>query len=564
VIKAGVPAPISDPPGVVEARSMTAPLAGASLYRKLVALTGIRILVGTALLGATAWLSFSSGEEFIRAAQGLLYGIIAASYFGSLLSIYFLRSGRFLTQIAYGQIAGDIAAATGLVYLTGGAESIFTILYPLAIVNGAIGLSRRGANLAALISSASFLFLAVGGERGFLRQPGYLEHSAISTPRLALTLAANLSAFLFTAALAGYLADALVGARRQLQRAETELTALSALHESITRSISSGILTIDGAQRITFVNPAAEEISGRKLRDVRGKMVTEIFPDFAQALVRGLHGRGETVVAHADGTQRVVGFSLSPLVDAGTPSLPGFVTVFQDLTGLRRMEEAVRRSDRLAAVGQLAAGLAHEIRNPLASMSGSIELLAGAPNLDDKDRRLMQIVLRESERLEVLVRDFLSFARPEKTELVELHLSPLVREVLELFNPAAVSANLRLVHELDEHVSVRGDPGQLRQVLWNLLRNAVDAAPSGEVRVQVGLVPGFAREVQLAVHDTGSGISADDRAHIFEPFFTTKPQGSGLGLATVHRIIEAHQGRIELDSEPARGTTFTIFLPSAA
>jgi len=533
-----------------------------SLYRKLLALTGVRILVGTALLGATAWLTLSPGEEIVRSVEGLLYGIIASIYVGSLISIYFLRNGRYLKQIAYAQIAGDVASATGLVYLTGGAESIFTVLYPLAIVNGAIGLSRKGANIAAACSTLTFLLLAVGTERGFISQQAFLEHPSISTPRLLLTLAANLSAFLFTAALAGYLADALVGARRQLQRAETELTALSALHESITRSISSGILTIDGARRITFLNPAGEEISGRKVYEVRGKTVAEIFPDFAEALGRGLHGRGETALAHADGTQRVVGFSLSPLVDAGTPSLPGFVAVFQDLTGLRRMEETMRRTDRLAAVGQLAAGLAHEIRNPLASMSGSIELLASAPRLDEKDRRLMQIVLRESERLELLVRDFLSFARPKQTELKALVLAPLVEEVLEVFAPAASAARLTVVRELDPAAKVRGDESQLRQVLWNLLRNAADAASGGgEVRVRV---QSAGEEVHLEVRDTGVGISTEDRRRIFEPFFSTKERGSGLGLATVHRIIEAHAGRIELESESGRGSIFTVILPRAA
>ncbi len=551
MIRAGLPANQSEPPP-----------SASTLYQKLLALTGVRILVGTALLGATAWLTLTPGEEFVRSVEGLLYGIIASVYVGSLIAIFFLRSGRYLKQIAYAQIFGDIAAATGLVYLTGGAESIFTILYPIAIVNGAIGLSRRGAYIAASASAVTFLLLAIGGERGVFAQPAYLDHVAISTPRLLLTLGANLSAFLLTAALAGYLADALVGARRQLQRAETQLTALSVLHESITRSISSGIVTIDAAQRISYLNPAGEEISGRKLHEVLGKTVAEIFPDFVQHLGRGKHGRGETVLAHADGSTRVVGFSLSPLVDAKTPSLPGFVAVFQDLTVLRRMEEAVRRADRLAAVGQLAAGLAHEIRNPLASMSGSIELLAGAPNLGEKDRRLMQIVLRESERLEILVRDFLGFARPKQTDLQRVALAPLVHEVLEVFRPPGSNSALTLKREIDPQAAVRGDESQLRQVLWNLLRNAADAATSdGEVLVRVQRQ---GDEVHLEVKDNGVGISTEDRKRIFEPFFSTKERGSGLGLATVHRIIEAHGGRIDLESTPGRGSTFTVILPAAA
>ncbi len=551
------PAPVSNPPAVD------------TLHRKLLALTGARMLVGTALLGATAWLTLGSSEELLRGVEGLLYGIIASIYLGSLISIFFLRAGRYLKQIAYAQIAGDVAAATALVYLTGGAESIFTILYPLAIVNGAIGLSRRGAYIASGCSALAFLLLVVATEKGFISSPVYTEHPAIATPRLLLTLAANLSAFLLTAALAGYLADALVGARSQLrreeekrERAESELSALSALHQNITRSISSGILTIDGAQRITYLNPAGEEIAGRKLPEVQGRSLRELFPALARAVVEERQeGRGETVLERADGSHRVIGFSLAPLVDAGTPSLPGFVAVFQDLTGLRRMEEQMRRADRLAAVGQLAAGLAHEIRNPLASMSGSIELLAGNARLDDKDRRLMQIVLRESERLELLVRDFLNFARPKQTELARVTLAPLVEEVLQVFEGSAKHA-LSLSRELDGGAAVRGDEAQLRQVLWNLLRNAADAVSSGgEVKVGVLARDG---EVRLEVKDTGVGIGPEERARIFEPFFSTKERGSGLGLATVHRIIEAHGGRIELESEPGRGSTFSVILPAAA
>ena len=550
MIRAGLPANISEPPSP------------SNLYQKLLALTGVRILVGTALLGATAWLTLTPGEEFVRSVEGLLYGIIASVYVGSLIAIFFLRSGRYLKQIAYAQIFGDIASATGLVYLTGGAESIFTILYPLAIVNGAIGLSRRGAIIAALLSGIAFLLLVLGSQHGLFAQPAYLDRGSIPTSHLLLSLAANLSAFVLTAALAGYLADALVGARSQLKRAESELTALSALHESIVRSISSGILTIDGTQQITFINPAGEEISGRKLQEIRGRALRDCFPEFARALESGQLGRGETAFTHTDASQRVIGYSLAPLVDAGTPSLPGFVAVFQDLTNLRRMEEAVRRSDRLAAVGQLAAGLAHEIRNPLASMTGSIELLASAPQLGEQDRRLMQIVLRESERLETLVREFLDFARPKQIDFKRVALAPLVSELLEVFKPAAFAAGISLVPELDEQLEVRGDEGQIRQLLWNLLRNAADATPpGGQVHVRVRARNG---EAQLVVQDSGSGISDADRARIFEPFFTTKEHGSGLGLAIVHRTVEAHGGRVELESWPGRGSTFIVILPIAA
>ena len=549
-------------PGVPPAAAPP-PAAPPDLYRKLVALNGVRLLVGTALLVATAWLTIGpTAVAFGRPVEGLLYGIIGSIYLGSLVAVFFLRKERYLRQIAYFQIGSDILAGTGLVYLTGGAESIFTILYPLAIVNGAIGLGRRGAIVGASWSAAAFCVLALTSEFGLISSPVWFERPPLPLARLLLTLAANLSAFILTAALAGHLADALLGARRQLEKAETELTVLSALHEGIVHSISSGILTIDGASRITFVNPAGEEITGKRLRDLRGQRLDERLPEFAEAMRRSQPGRGETSLRHPDGSTRVVGYSLAPLVETGTPSLPGFVIVFQDLTKLRSMEEAVRRADRLAAVGKLAAGLAHEIRNPLASMSGSIELLSAGQSLPEKDRRLMRIVQREAVRLEALVKDFLSFARPSTPDPKPIDASRLIEEMMAMLRPTLAPRGLTLLSEVPPSLWVLADEGQLRQVMWNLLGNAADATShGGQLRVQVWRQDG---RVRIVVEDSGVGIAAEDLPRIFDPFFTTKERGTGLGLAIVHRIIEAHGGQLEVSSEPGHGSVFAVSLAACA
>jgi two-component system sensor histidine kinase PilS (NtrC family) len=250
------------------------------------------------------------------------------------------------------------------------------------------------------------------------------------------------------------------------------------------------------------------------------------------------------------------------MVDAGTPAAPGLVIVFQDLTPFREMEEAMRRNDRLAAVGKLAAGLAHEIRNPLASMCGSIELLGHAPGLANKDRRLMEIVLREAERLEALVRDFLGFARPQEPQLTVVDVAAQLEEALVIFRGELANRGLTLGTGIEPAVLVRADPAQLKQVIWNLLSNAADATSSGG-RVSVRLFRLGTRAV-FEVEDTGVGISNDDLPHIFDPFFTTKEKGTGLGLALVHRIIERHAGRIEVRSEAGSGTTFRIELAALA
>jgi two-component system sensor histidine kinase PilS (NtrC family) len=544
------------------AKSTEADRAGAApnLYRKLLLLTGLRLLVGTALLLATVWLTLSDGQSFGRRVDVLLYSTIGSIYLVSLIAAFFLRSGRYLRTIAYTQIAGDVLSASGLVYLTGGAESIFTILYPLAIVNAAISLSRRGAMMGAATAGAAFCTLSLLMERGLVSPPPFLERSPLSAGQLGLALGANVSAFFLAAALSAHLADALQGARRQLAQSETKLTALSALHQSIVRSISTGLLTIDGAARMTFLNRAGEEILGVALREAAGRTVPECFPELAEAMQRTRPGRGETLIHHPDGTVRSLGYSVAPLVDTEPLAPPGSVIVFQDLTPFREMEEAMRRSDRLAAVGKLAAGLAHEIRNPLASMCGSIELLGQAPGLADKDRRLMGIVLREGERLEALVRDFLHFARPTPPHLRSVGASRLLEEALAVFVSDAAARGLSLTTEVAPGVVVNADASQLKQVLWNLLSNAAEACDGkGAVRVRLGREGDCA---VLEVEDSGAGIDPADLPRIFDPFFTTKEKGTGLGLAIVHRIVEAHGGRILVNSARGRGSLFRVELPA--
>jgi two-component system sensor histidine kinase PilS (NtrC family) len=539
------------------------PPPGPNLYRKLVLLTGVRLLVGTALLLATAWLTISGGESFGRRVDVLLYATIGSIYFVSLIAVFFLRSGRHLKAVAYAQIAGDVLSASGLVYLTGGAESIFTILYPLAIVNAAISLSRRGAMVGAATASGAFCLLALLMEHRLLNPPAtFLDRPQLPFGQLVLSLVANVSAFFLAAALSSHLADALQGARKELAKRETQLSALSELHESIVHSISSGLLTVDGARRITFLNRAGEEIMGVRIPQVEGELLADRFPDLAEAFGRTQPGRGETLVRRADGETRLLGYSVAPMVDAGTPAAPGTVVVFQDLTPFREMEEAMRRNDRLAAVGKLAAGLAHEIRNPLASMCGSIELLGHAPGLANKDRRLMEIVLREAERLEALVRDFLAFARPQEPQLTAVDVAAQLEEALVIFRGELANRGLTLGTGIEPAVLVRADPAQLKQVMWNLLSNAADATAAGG-RVSVRLFRQGKRAV-LEVEDTGAGISDDDLPHIFDPFFTTKEKGTGLGLALVHRIIERHAGRIEVRSNVGSGTTFRIELAALA
>jgi two-component system sensor histidine kinase PilS (NtrC family) len=372
------------------------------------------------------------------------------------------------------------------------------------------------------------------------------------------------AAFVLTATLSSYLARLLESAGQRAKVAESSLSELHALHDSIVRSIASGILTTDAEGRISYLNRAAEEIVELPLSSIRGLRLEELFPAVEEALhaSRGhrLDHRLEAGWTSPSGQAKVLGFTVTPLLADDGRRL-GSATVFQDLTPYRELELQAARSERLAAVGKLAAGLAHELRNPLASISGSVELLAASASAQPDDARLLDIVLREADRLSSLVSDFLAFARPAQPQPGPVNLPSLVREVLHVFESDPHVSELTRAEDLRPAVA-HADASQLKQVLWNLLLNAAQATPAGgTLRVTTG--PGEPGWVQVAVADDGSGIAAEDMQRIFDPFFTTKPDGTGLGLATVHRIVDAHRGRLEVESHPGAGSCFTVHLPAS-
>ncbi len=515
----------------------------AALHRKLVWLTFFRLISVTVLLGGTVVVSWKSGEAE-QAFTPPLYGLVIGTYLAALASAWWLRLGRPLRPLALTQIAFDVATATAVVAFTGWTESVFVFMFSLGIVNGSILLYRRGAVTALGLALVAYL----GPE--LLRAP---RLSAVPWPLLFV----HAGAFAATAALASYLAEQLRQTGERLAEREGDLAAITALHESIVQSVTSGLLTLDGAGRVTFLNRAAEQMLGLGRTEVLGQPAERWF-----GALRGDVARGEADLVTPAGETLRLGYSTFPLVGRKGAAL-GTAVIFQDLTQLRIMEERLDRSERLADLGQLSAGLAHELRNPLASMMGSVELLRSA-GLRDDDRRLLDIVLREGGRLGQLVTEFLAFARPGTLRREPVDLAVLVAQTLEAFSNDPAAAGVTLERALSP-APVRGDPDQLRQVLWNLLINAAQAlaAPGragGTIRVGCGPVRDGGAD--LTVADDGPGIDPADRARLFTPFFTTKPAGTGLGLATVHRIVDAHGGALSVDSAPGQGARFTVHLPA--
>jgi two-component system sensor histidine kinase PilS (NtrC family) len=307
-----------------------------------------------------------------------------------------------------------------------------------------------------------------------------------------------------------------------------------------------------------------------ELRGVRWETLFPGAPPFP-TVWEGLEGgaarraRSETELVRSDGSRLPVGMSLSFLRRGR-----GAICSFQDLTDIKRMEEQVRQADRLAAIGRLAAGLAHEIRNPIGSIRGSVEVLGGSLDLQGDDRRLMDIVLRESDRLDAIIRDFLQFSRPPRLVRVPTDVPAMLDEILLMLSnhggvQGAETPRVQIRRDVAESTAKADvDPAQMRQALWNLCLNAVEAMPQGgELRVGVRTITSEAGRtlMEITVEDTGVGITAAELTRVFEPFFTTQPQGTGLGLAIAHRIVEDHGGEMRVQSEPWRGSRFTISLP---
>ncbi len=505
-----------------------------------------------------------------------------------LLSLWVLVVAGFSLTVIYGllaayagglglplvELAGDGVLISGLVYCTGGARSLFGFLYLIWIVHAAIRSGARAAIVTSATATLVFGLMVFGTAEGWLP---VFDASGVATPaELLRAMGTHTLAFVAVAMLAHRFA-------REVEVGQDELYELAEIHQRIVDNVSSGLLTVSQVQRITSFNREAERITGYSSKDVIGWPLGDLFPDLAASQTRGPGAgpgseapegagdggiaRGQIRFSNREQEELCLGFSLSSLTDEeGQPE--GSVLIFQDLTRVLQLEEELRRSERLGAVGQLAAGLAHEIRNPLASLSGAIELLAGdLPQVDANSRRLMRIVQRETGRLDRLVSSFLSYAGPGPARLEQVALNELLEELRQLLESGECPA-ARVYLELSPELGVLGNPDQLRQVFWNLVLNAVEAGGAdNEIRVRGAHVAAEEAHgspmVEVEISDQGEGIPAEILERVFEPFFTTKPKGTGLGLVTVHRVVEAHWGQLMLKSRSGEGTSVRVRLPAA-
>jgi two-component system sensor histidine kinase PilS (NtrC family) len=518
----------------------------------------LRTLVISAVLGLSVWL-LAINQSTARLAIWLQSSVIAATYLSSIVFGVQLRRGvepRFVTRQMH---ANDIVLTSALVFITGGALSPYMFLYALTIVSSGALSHRRGAVAATIASLAMAIIVAVLAHTKSLALPiGQIRPQDQSWPDLFRSLGINLAALTGVGALSTIFGDQLQRSAETLASTRRAAADLLTLHQDIVRSLSSGLITITPEGKILSANAVAGEIlRATSHEDLTGKAVDLVMPG-VWALIADNRQRADLAIPTPKHDMVMLGVTVSPLRDMRDDVI-GRVINFQDLTELRRLELHARRAERLATVGQLAAGIAHEIRNPLASISGSIELLQASPQANEEDRTLMQIVHREVQRLNVLIGDLLDYANPRPSEPVDFDLGGLVEETLRVARTETAFAEIALTVEVVGKLEINADPAKLRQVVWNLVRNARDAAASGGRHVHVVVVR-RGDDAVISVRDDGPGIAKELVGRIFDPFVTTKEKGTGLGLATSHAVVAELNGRIDVETESG-GTTMTVTLP---
>jgi len=458
------------------------------------------------------------------------------------------------------QVLTDLAMVTLIVHATGGVDSSFNFLYPLVIIVGCILLPRRWAYL---IAASAFILFGTVLELAYF---GVIHSYSISHPPLKAFQAiiiVNFFAYLAVAYLASLLAAKLRQVDVKLKHTSGALENLQALHENIVQSISSGLITTALDGHVTLSNHAAQKLLGRSERELWGQPIHALFQDALP--------EQPTSSAHSEVRYRAPsGYGKTFRVMVSELTVPdrgaiGLVYTLDDLTEIRRLEREVRIQDRLAAVGRLAAAIAHEIRNPLTSIAGSVSMLSEVPNLSDEHRQLLQIVTRESDRLNAIITDFLSYSRGKSYQFAPVNIIPLLEDTLTLLQHrlAAESSGISIVrnYTVPEAITL-ADGDKLKQVFWNFCENALRAMrQQGTLKVSVDAI---GEDWQLSFADTGPGISPQLAGKIFEPFQSQFEGGTGLGLAIVYQVVQAHEGKVWARSKPGQGSEFVLRLKRLA
>ena len=531
-----------------------------------------RLAIVSFLLGVAAIIQFRMPDSLpIQSIHGI-YIIVVITYLLSILYVFLLKSIKNISINVYIQSTVDIMLVTGLVYATGGIESVYSTLYPLIIIYSVLFLGKRGGLFVASVISIMYGLLLDLEFYGVIHPIcDRLHQYNAETGYVFLRICTHIVSFYIVALLTSFVVEMERKTKTLLSEKESAFDQLDILYKSIIESVGSGIMTVDLDNRIKSFNRAAEEITGMPSSDAMDRSVDDIFPDFSGAMNGGKE-RGEgppaarrfEIVLSSKRDATTLGFSIYPLIDPEGNDI-GRIFIFQDLTSIKKMEREIEKNRKMALMGEMSAVLAHELRGPIASISGSIRLLMEDLKLEDSDRKLMKIVLMGKDQLENLVRDFLLFARPDTRNRCKIDSVGIMDEVLESvrFSPGW-NGKIEVVKNLCGQNEIYGNSAEIRQTLWNLMLNALQAMPDGgtlEIETRLDVDEDNHEFLEISVSDTGCGIEEKHMKNVLEPFYTTKEKGTGLGLAVVNRIVESHGGKFRIESEPGIRTICTILLP---
>jgi len=499
-----------------------------------------------------------------------LYFLIAGTYALTLVYALGLRYLPYRGVQVYVQVIFDLLIITGLVYLTGGPGSRagFMLLYPISVLSGSVILYRRQSVVLAGVAMLLYAAMLLAVRGGWVPAgQGLSDVPAMAVKHVLYSIFVTGVACVTVSLIGSYLAQSLETVGQKLEEAAEQVADLRELQQVMVRSIHSGLITGDMEGRLLYLNEFGERILGQRLSELRGRRLRDIFqsvlfePSTLEA--RALHHdleRLEIGYTRPTGEALQLGVSVSALATAD-PGNAGYLLVFQNLTEIKRLEEEVRTKEKLAAVGEMAARLAHEIRNPLGSISGSAQVLMGEPNISSEQGRLLAIITRESKRLSDTLNQFLYQARPSASARGPVDVGRLVSEAVTLLrNGPEVGPTHTVEFEMDAapHVCL-ADPDQITQVFWNLTRNALEAMPrGGMLKIRVFMRGDM---LVLSCRDQGRGIGPEEQRRVFEPFQSGTPMGTGLGLAIVYQIVREHGGDIAVRSTPGRGTDVEVRIP---
>jgi two-component system sensor histidine kinase PilS (NtrC family) len=516
-------------------------------------LVKVRIIILTFLLGielAIARLTPNPLPLRLFVNTILLWYAISVFY---LLLLSFWREHRVQSIL---QVLTDLVLVSMVVYATGGEDSSLNFLYPLVVIVASVLLPRWWTYITAALA---FILYGIMLELAYY---GVIQSYSTSHPDLRALQAiilVNLFAYLAIAYLASLLAAKLRQVDVKLKHASGELRSLQALHENIVQAISCGLITTGLDGRVTLVNLAAQKLLERSENDLLNQPVSTIFLDsLPQLESERVHGEVRVVMPNT--FRKTFSVTVSAL-NISDREILGYVYTFDDLTDIRRLEREVRLQDRLAAVGRLASAIAHEIRNPLTSIAGSVYMLSGIPDLRDDHRQLLEIVTRESERLNDIITDFLAYSRGKQYRFAQVDLIPLLEDTLTLLEHRfmAEKTGIRIERNYGvEQAMVLADGDKIKQVFWNFCENAVRAMKTGGTLTVS--IEKAAEDWQLNFADTGPGMNPQLTEKVFEPFQSQFEGGTGLGLAIVYQIVQAHEGKVWARSKPGEGCVFVLRL----